>query len=313
MSFSFYVPLDRAPTFEDTFWPAPSEFETNLGSLSGSWEDGQVGAVWVPLVTTRPVELSWENGEFGARILFGACVEDCTLALDLVCALAEEAGVDVVPEDGEPFPAAAREETFGTAWAEQHARSQAEIAIEMPAVGASPSGDAILKMPGALGCFYLGPRVRSWLQDTPDQADALFGLMREALHLDPDHYVRMNHYEVTKLDGTSLTATTYLGQVGQVMGPAEMILVSNAKPSFSIDRDALGELLGDQSFVWLDDRTWKLEALEPAAWEAFLEEARAHPSAVEMGDPTDLASGRSCLVVLGALGVLALLLYWWLG
>ena len=283
MSYSFYVHLDAPPTYEDALAGA-ADLETSEGpadELAGPWKDGHLLAVWQHGVSTRPIELAWERGAFSARILACSCAEDYAIALDVVCAVADQAGVEIESEEGVTFAPKDREEHYGRAWIEPHVRSM--VTMIAAGVGSPEERDQVATMPGPTRDFHIGPRVRSELAAIDDHdalADALFAKMRAVFYPDEERYYGATIMGLRLDDGAEITVTALGPGVGYVLPPVEYLAIID-EPPFEIPFAALPELLGEDAITWIDDETPRFEAIDGAAWDDFV--ARARERAVDLG------------------------------
>lgn len=294
MSYSFHVELDAPPRYEEVLGVTAVELDTAEGLADdlppGPWAEGHVLAVWQHETSTRPIELSWEDGAFGVRILACSCPEDYELGLELVCEVARAADAEIESEDSVRFAPDDRAEHYGPAWIEDHIRANVAVAVMQAEEAAADGG--VLQLPGPTASFHFGQRVLDAIDDADadDAHEALFTQMRSLFYFDDERYYRANAMVAKFEDGREIILTALAPGVAYVFPPVEYLAVL-AEPSFEIRRADLPELLGDSSVTWLDDSHMQIDALEGAEWQAFVERARA--KAVQTGlPPRDAPAAR---------------------
>ncbi len=269
VSYSFYVELGETPRYEDVFGASSVELETGDGyadELVGRWEAGHVLPVWRPGISTRPIELAFEGGRFSMRLLACSCPEDYRLGLDLVCAVAERAGVEVESEEGVRFAPEERDAHYGDDWIQQHVDSM------VSAVLAQVRGfEGQMTLPGTTCDFHIGPRFAATLDD----GDALFAAMRARFYPNEEEVYVANALCITLDDGSSFTTTALAPGAAYVFPQVDYLTVFGQEP-FAIPFDALEEILGADAITWVDEVTSRIDAIEGDAWEAFEKEALAH-------------------------------------
>lgn len=274
MSYSFYVECPRAPTYESVLRSFAFELDTDEGfadELEGPWEEGHILAVWQHGVSTRPIELAWQERKFSARILACSCGEDYDLALDAVCFVAEDMGAEVESEEGVRFTPATVDEHYGPEWIDEHVDSMVSYIVRHDEY----QGTEHSTMPGTTADFHVGRRVTAELRAAEDPAALLFDKMRARFYPDEERYYRANVLAVTKDDGTELTATALMPGVGYVFPPVQYFTVL-ADPPFEMPFEALEMALGADAITWMDEVSPRIEAIGPDAWPAFEAEARKH-------------------------------------
>ncbi len=284
MSHSFYVELGSAPAYEEVL-AALGEIETAAGDpadLDGPWEAGHVLQVWRPGVSTRAVELAFEEGRFSARVLACSCREDYALALDAVCRVAAAAGAEIESEEGLRFAPAARDEAHGPEWIERHVGSMVDAVL----VQARDLEGDWLSMRGPTREFHLGPRLAGEILSAPREAQRglLFDKMRALFYPDEEELYAANALSVSAPGGKPFTTTALAPGVPYVFPPVDYLTILGSEP-FEIPFDALIEVLGPDAITWMDEACPRIAAIEPEDFPAFEERARAHRV-----DPRDRAS-----------------------
>lgn len=275
MSYSFYV---RSPEVDfgvlDT-WRAPLVVEESEGGvLEGPFEDGQVVHVFEEGVTTRSVEISWENGTFQARVMTMACPDDYRIALHLACEVARRAGVEVESEEGERFAPDAVDAHYGDDWIRQHVRSLfgSTVAIlrEHGEIMMSGAGCTVTLNQAVLD------EVLAASDDPEAQAEALFRVFRE-VSFPGEEWYRASLMAVRLQDGSERTLIVWGPGVSYQFPKAELIALTD--PQIFVPWTRLAELAGDR-LTWIDGATARVEAIPDEEWDAFV--ARAMPYATTL-------------------------------
>ena len=189
MSHTFWTERNQAPTYEFVLSVLEREVD-ELTSLDGEleegegpWAEGHRVYIWQDGVSTRPIGLSWEDGEFSARILALSCPEDYRLALDAVCAVAQEANTKVQSEDGDEFAPEDREQDYGSAWIDEHVTVMIRMMLAKRPDEETPATNYIS---GPTRTFELGPRMQARLEglDETTRQKKLFEAMRALFYPD---------------------------------------------------------------------------------------------------------------------------------
>lgn len=102
---------------------------------AGPWPAGIVH-LYRESISTRSIEVGYEDGLFDVRLLVLTCPEDYVLALRLIGALAESSGVAgseaaIEPEDNEPLPLTEWQLQYGDAWIAQQVQSDIDVTLIM--------------------------------------------------------------------------------------------------------------------------------------------------------------------------------------
>ena len=281
MSYTFSVEATQPPRYEDALAATACNLETGNDDdddFRGPWQEGHIVPVWQHGVTTRAIELAWEEGIFSARILAIACAEDYNIALDIICAVAEKEQTEVEPEDGEPFAPRNREAHFGANWIDSRVDSMVSAVLAQ----ARQTRSKMSVLPGPPRDFHIGPRVLAAIdtRSSGTERDALFEKMRAVLYPDDERYYTASIMAVTLDDDSEITLSAFGPGLGYLLPDVHLIALV-AEPEVFLPREALLELLSERQFAWLDDDWLRVEPVDDADWDAFVE--RARPLGQELG------------------------------
>ena len=277
MSCYFWAEPQTAPTYQAVLEGIEtddlSSIDDELEDGDGPWVDGHTVYIWRDGISTRPISLTWEDGQFSARILAASCREDYRLAVDAVCTVASEAGVDVESEDGGRFAPEDREVNYGDAWIDDHVRT---MVMMMLAKTEGDSEPPMSHLSGPTRTFYLGPRTRARLDglDAADRQAALFEAMRTVFYPDENEVFAANVMVRDLPDGTHMTGTAWGPGVTYHFPTVDELMLFNDPPVF-FPFAKLETLVGSDGLRWIDDATVRIKAVPQAQWEAFVERAIA--------------------------------------
>ncbi|MFC8042502.1 hypothetical protein [Nocardia sp. NPDC057353] len=178
MSTDFTVPLELpfpagilTPPLADLRWrgDAPTDPVTE----PGRWFPHREG------ISTRSLTLDWSDGTLDVTVRLASAPEDVDLALRIVRAAAEHAGVEVDTEYG-PMPPEQLSEVFDEAWVLDGLDRAVTLLAHM-----SRRDDGVLSLPGPTREGRLGPHTLSDLEFGADRGHRLLALMRAVLWPDP--------------------------------------------------------------------------------------------------------------------------------
>ena len=278
MSYSFYVRAPRprwsivdalslpdlrcvedAPTDRDAQWPA------------GYFHFYREG------ISTRSVEVAWEDGTFSARVMTCSAGEEYELALSLACVIARAAGSQVEPEEGGSFSPDDALRVFGAEWVEQM------VASGFRALSAIAEREGEVQLSGPRRPFVMGPRTLRELR--AGASETLFGLrtlaaMRRLQYIDTeeDYFAASVMAVRDKASGNEFTLAAWAPGVRYLFPPVEYLALV-AADQILVPHARLDALAGPR-LRWLDEKHALVEEIPDEQWDALVATARqyeAHP------------------------------------
>lgn len=268
--------MDGLP-FEDVV-PDPGQEEPD----GGPWPEG-IRHYYRDGISTRGVEVSWEDGVFAVRINTLAAPEDYDLALHFIECAAELLGVPIDPEGGDTIPADQLRAIYDADWVQQTNRAG------LATVGALVSNNEYgsLRLGGVIREVHVGPRV--WGELTAagppeEMLDRVVEFMRyvQYVNADEDYYAAtvMTLQQQKKSDGEArqITVTAFGPDVRYLFPSVEyLVLVGQEEdePVMFVPYERLPELLADYEWEWLDEKQTLVEPVPEEDWNALRERAEA--------------------------------------
>jgi hypothetical protein len=239
-------------------------------------------------VSTRGIEVSWEDGIFSVRINTLAAPEDYDLALHFVERAAGLLGVPVESEDGTTLPADQLRGTFDAEWIRQ--TNTAGLA----AVGAliAEKESSSIQLGGVVRDVYLGPRVWEELTaagEDDELLDRLVEFMRRVQYVNADEgYFAANVMSMQKKKkrgkAEEITFAVIGPDVSYLFPSVEYLAVigqSEKDPILFVPYTNLPELLADGAWEWLDEEQTLVAPVPDDDWPAL----RARAKLLAVADP----------------------------
>jgi hypothetical protein len=282
MSHTFSVSSTEPPDYEELLSglpfsdvvPAPDQEEPD----GGPWPEG-IRHYHRAGVSTRGVEVSWEDGTFAVRINTLAAPEDYDLALHFIERAADLLGAAVDSEDGTALPANQLRTTYGAEWVRQ------TNLVGVATVGALIENETqpqSLRLGGVIRDVHLGPRVWGELSaagPAEELLDRLVEFMRHVQYVNEDeYYFAASAMTVQKKKGGEEATITAFGPGVSYLFPAVDYLVvvgsGEGEPILFVPYPKLPELLAGHEWEWLDEEQALVEPVAEDDWPALRERAR---------------------------------------
>jgi hypothetical protein len=278
MSYSFYVRA-RRPRWSIVEGLGLSDLrcvEDEPADRDAPWPDGYFH-FYREGISTRSVEVEWEDGIFSARVMTCSAGEEYELALGLACAVARGAGAQVEPEEGGAFSPENAERVFGAEWIDQM------VASGFRALGAIAEREGEVHLTGPRRPFVMGPRTLRELR--AGASETLFGLrtlaaMRRLQYIDTeeDYFAASIMAVRDKASGNEFTLAAWAPGVRYLFPPVEYLALV-AADQILVPYARVAELAGSR-LRWLDEKHALVEEIPDEQWDAVVASARqyeAHP------------------------------------
>jgi hypothetical protein len=280
MSHTFSIKAAEPPGYDELMAGLP--FSDLVPALDqeepegGPWPEG-VRHYHRDGVSTRGVEVSWEDGAFAVRINTLAAPEDYDLALHFIERAAELLGGPVDSEDGTALPGTELRHTYDDEWVR---RTNLVGLATVEALIADGEHDSI-RLGGVVRDVHLGPRV--WAELTaagpPEELlDRLVEFMAEVQYVDTDDaYFAASAMTFQKKDGKELTVAAFGPDVAYLFPVVEYLVVMGATEGeevLFVPYAQLPELLAGCEWGWLDEEQTLVEPVPADRWPALRERAR---------------------------------------
>jgi hypothetical protein len=226
-------------------------------------------------ISTRAVELSWEDGELSVRTMSGSAPEDYALARALVRRAAELTGGEIHPEGhAEPIAPEDLDREFGEAWV----RGMIDSAVRVSFSLARDRGP--IALPGPVRDFWLGPRLAAELESSGSPrwlADRLLAAVRRVQYLDAERYHSSALFRFEQRDGARRSLTVWLPAAACVLTWADYVALPEGGDGdgevLLIPYDAVAGLAGEHCWL-LDERQLVVEPVDLEDWPTLRRRAR---------------------------------------
>ncbi|HBP19255.1 MAG TPA: hypothetical protein DEA08_15885, partial [Planctomycetes bacterium] len=273
MSFSFYVTAYAPPAARLLIEQVDDHGDLRVAEeiQDGPWEEGFAYHLHREGVSTRGVELCWENDQLQVRLLTLASPEDWELAFRV---LEEAAAEDEVRgENGESAPASQVRETFASLCELSNEGGTAFL------VDRIQSEEAVLTLPGPVRAFCIGPRLLGELEGAGERDELtqrILGKIREVQYTrEARDYYCASVLQASVDDELAFTLTAFGPGVRYLLPEVQFVaLVTEEDEELFLDHDSFLGLLSGWA-RYLDERQVFVEPLSGPNWERFLAAARA--------------------------------------
>jgi hypothetical protein len=262
-----YKKLMKGLPFDDVLPEGDQEEPTR-----GPWPEG-IRHYYRDGLSTRGVEVSWEDGAFAVRINTLAAPEDYDLAMHFIERAAELLKAPIDPEGGDTVAANELRSAYDADWI----RRTNEVG--MATVGALISGgdhDSI-RLGGVIRDVYLGPRVWGELTKAGPKGkmlDRLVEFMRHVQYVnaDGDYFAAnvMTLQQKKKGKTREVTVTAFGAGVSYLFPSVEYLVVTgetDGEEMLFVPYKKLPDLLRDEwEWEWLDEEQTLVEPVAEGDW-----------------------------------------------
>jgi hypothetical protein len=264
VSFSFYVSLAAPPSLARLLAIAPG------ASCDDAPEDhaetaplpaGYACHLYRHGESARGVEVAYENGQLGVRIMTCSSRADYELGVALARGFGD--ATVAAEDDGEI-------ESYDDAWIDRMVAWGPDAVMRMAESGC--------EMSGARRRFHVGPRLIAELRAS-GAADTLGARLLERFvrvqYVDEEGYYAASTFEVTPRDGRPpYTLAAWAPEVRYVFPAVERLGLVAEDGAVEIAHARGAELAGER-WTWLDDKQALVEPIPDDEWEQLLRRARA--------------------------------------
>lgn len=231
-------------------------------------------------ISTRGVEVSWEDGVFAVRVNTLAAPEDYDLAMHFIEQAAKLLKAPIDPEGGNRLPADQLRTVYDAKWV----RETNEFGLGT--VGAMITGGEhqSIQLGGVIRPVHLGPRVWGELAKAGPKnkmLDRLVAFMRRVQYVnaDEDYYAANAMVIQRKKKGKDKeAAVAVFGPGVRYLFPSVEYLVltgeAEGDPLTFVPYDKLPELLKGREWEWLDEEQTLVEPIPEEDWPAFRKRAK---------------------------------------
>lgn len=247
-----------APPLDDLRWRGDAPTDSVVAP--GTWYPYREG------ISTRALTVDWSDGVLEMTVRAASAPEDLDLALRILRAAAEYAGVDIETEYG-LLPPDRLSEFYDEMWAlHQLGRSVSMIAQ------LSRRDDGVITLPGPTRSIHLGPRTLPDLEqgDEITRGRRLLELMRRVLWPDP-RYEAAGVFEASG-NGEEFTFAVLLSERACLIPRVTRLLVRDTDTVLQLPRAALERLPIEHTP--LDDGNDLVEAIPEHRWSEVVTAAR---------------------------------------
>jgi hypothetical protein len=276
MSHSFYLSIPGEIAYDDvmTELGIPDVVTTEpVDSSGGQWPEGTIH-LFIDNVSTRPLEVTCEEGTFQIRIFTCSSVEDYRLALQLAKTLARKYGVEIEPEDGEAMGVDRFEQEYDIKWATEHCHQMVDMAL-----GLFQQRQATMKLAGTRAELEAGKRFIAQVMEDPESRHERFlERFRRLNYIDREAAFVGSKMILLNPEGTKRLAMAVFGEDVETVVPGDADAVAvrcNAGEMAQIPFDRFVEIVGSRG-TWLSENALLVPAQSGAEWAAFFHAAKSH-------------------------------------
>ena len=281
MALTYHVPagaIDVAALLEPFVYQVACEEADLLGEpadMRGAMRDGVFFRLYMPLVSTRSIELGFEAGRFSATAQVGASDDDHVLARQLAAraATVAKSSIAVGVATYSHRDLARFETAFGAARIREQTRFETATLV-----AAVRNEQQVMKLDGPVRTFHFGPRMLSEIL-TRDAADRDLWL---TARIHATQWPEVDHVapDILEYDEPRFTAVQWRPGVRHLLESCDYYMLAAGElddaalaAAVMVPAAELSDLAGD-TLTWLDERNAILEPVPVARWDAFLARAR---------------------------------------
>jgi hypothetical protein len=237
----------------------------------GDWPDGLIH-FHRPGLSTRGVEVEWDDGEFLIQISPLSSWEDFDLGLRFVESAAAILGGEIQVESGDSFPVEELRDRYTSGWLRQANEST------ISSIRALLEEDQVLMMVGATRPFHIGAALMDEIDESgPPETfqDRLIDIIRQVQNVDPDSFTFAEAFQLgrNELPEETVTMALWEPEKSYLFPDVDyLMLLDQVEKPFFVPYDSLPEIL-DDGWVFIDERQMLVEAIPKEEWGAVVERA----------------------------------------
>lgn len=288
MSHSFYIRNVNNLSFQNTV--------DNLGIRNvlltddspqpenNNWPEGDA-YLYIDQISVRPIETSYNNGTFTARIFANSSPKDYDLAIKLIAEIANQYSAPIEPEDNTSMAVDSFLEAYDNDWIQEHSASMLDMLI-----GSFQREQTTFTLAGTIRNLQAGPRFFGQLLDNPKTVVSEFYNRFRILNY-------LEHHDFHIATGIKLQDDTGdMEVVTSVYGPDVDTILSDGADAINVQCEGydnyfvtleqLAAALGGKA-TWLSETVLLAAAIKESDWSDLAESIKpvAKTDVFEFGRP----------------------------
>lgn len=287
MSHSFYVHNVKNLAFQNTL---DNLGISNLQLTEDSpkpenniWPQGD-SYLYIDQESVRPVETSYNEGTFQARIFANSSPGDYELAIKLITEIAKQYNVAIEPEDNDAMDVDGFLEQYDANWIKEHTTSMLRMLV-----ASFQNEGATFTLSGTVRELKAGPRFFSQLLADPNNAVSAFHDRFRALNYLENHAYIANGIGLQNESGElEVMISIYGPDVDTVLSDGvDAINVRCEGPEqYYVTLVQLAEALGEKA-IWLSENILLAKAVKEEEWNKLIESIKpvAKTEVFDFGKP----------------------------
>ncbi|NNJ97772.1 MAG: hypothetical protein HKP12_11500 [Gammaproteobacteria bacterium] len=231
--------------------------------VNNNWPEGDA-YLYIDQISVRPIETSFCDGIFSARIFSNSSPKDYDLAIKLIAEIAKQNSAAIEPEDNTALPVEDFLRQYDNDWIKEHCTSMVKMLI-----GSFQHEQATFTLAGTIRNLEAGPRFFGQLLANPRTAVTEFFKRFRILNYLEDH----DFYIATGIKLQNDSAD--LEVITSVYGPGVDTILSDGADAINVRSEGadhyfvtleqLAEALGETA-TWLSESVLLAPAVEEAEW-----------------------------------------------
>lgn len=228
-----------------------------------------------PRLSTRGVEVGYNDGSFNVRFLALSSPEDYDLGFSILERVSKEMDGLVRAEDGDRIPVTTLRKNYDSAWIEQMLRSHVDVVYS----GRIGGPDESLTVNGAVRPVVFGPRMRKELARGPEETliERVLDVVRRIQYIDEDHACyAANVMKVSPPGREPFTTTAWAPGLPYFFPKVDYLAMLRGEPKdmVQVPYAAVLELAGERA-RYLDEEQIHVDAIDGAEWAAMFTRAQS--------------------------------------
>jgi hypothetical protein len=226
------------------------------------WPDGYA-YLYIDQLSVRPIETSYENDTFSARVFSNSSPEDYELAIKLVTHIARANQSVIEPEDNEAMDVERFLEVYDSNWINEHCQNMLQMLISM-----YKKERQTLTMSGTVRELKAGPRFFDQLLLNPESAFEQFNSRFRLLNYLEEHCYVANGIRLRNKAGDRETVISVYGpDVPTALSDSvDSISIRTGDDDYYVSIDQLADTLGSKA-KWLSENVLLAPAMVGDEWQ----------------------------------------------
>jgi len=253
---------------------------------ANNWPQGDA-YLYIDQISVRPIETSYNEGTFSARIFANSSPRDYDLAIKLIAEIAKQHSAAIEPEDNTAMDVESFLKQYDNNWIKEHSTSMLRMLIS-----SYQQEQATFTLAGTIRNLQAGPRFFGQLLADPKTAVSEFYNRFRVLNYLENHdfYIASGIRLQNESGDLEVLISVYGPDVDTILSDSidAVSVRCEGQENYYLTLEQLAEALGERA-TWLSETVLLAPAVKESDWDDFIESLKpvAKTDVFEFGKPAE--------------------------